>query len=201
MYLCVASLLLSSGHIASAQGAAPVAQAPASTMPASTTSAPVAGEQKGSNAYRLGSGDKVRLTVYNEDTLSGEYEVDGSGNLSIQLVGAIPAAGRTVPEVIAMVTAALKGGGYMLNPSVAMEVLNYRPFYVIGEVKNPGKYAYVSDMTMLNAVALAGGYTYRANKDRVMVIRVSDPERKERPTGPSDLVMPGDILRIPGRFF
>jgi protein involved in polysaccharide export with SLBB domain len=158
-------------------------------------------EIRGANAYILGPGDKVRLTVYNEDTLSGEYEVDGSGNLSIQLVGPIPVKGHTVPEVIAMVVSVLKSGGYMLNPSVAMEVLNYRPFYVMGEVKEPGKYPYVSDMTVLNAVALAGGYTYRAKKDKVVVVRASDPEKKERSANPSEPVLPGDIIRVPERFF
>ena len=218
MYLGVVVLMLSTAQPASSQTAVgpmpPEIGALPPTSPAPGRNAPIAAglpeavaqslatsELKGTTAYRLGSGDKVRLTVYNEDTLSGEYEVDGSGNLSIQLVGAIPAAGRTVPEVIALVITSLKNGGYMLNPSVAMEVLNYRPFYVIGEVKDPGKYAYVSDMNMLNAVALAGGYTYRAKKDKVMVIRSSDPEHKERPVSTSEQVMPGDILRIPERFF
>jgi protein involved in polysaccharide export with SLBB domain len=155
----------------------------------------------GTTSYILGAGDKVRLTVYNEDTLSGEYEVDGTGNLSIQLIGTIAAAGRSVPDVIRLITDRLKGGGYMLNPSVAMEVLNYRPFYVIGEVKAPGKYAYVSDMTVLNAVALAGGYTYRAKKDKVLIVRAADPDKKEKVAAPGDHVGPGDIIRVPERFF
>jgi polysaccharide export outer membrane protein len=181
--------------------------AAAQQLPASPVSqtAPVqalaSAEIKGTAAYRLGSGDKVRVTVYNEDTLSGEYEVDGSGNLSIQLIGTIPAVGKTLPEVTAQVRAALTQGGYMLNPSVAIEVLNYRPFYVIGEIKEPGKYAYVSDMSVLNAVALAGGYTYRAKKDKVLIIRANDPEKKEKTAAPNDEVLPGDIIRVPERFF
>ena len=182
---------------------------PSAAQPPTAVPAPARSEQavlsspelKGTTAYRLGAGDKVRLTVYNEDTLSGEYEVDGSGNLSIQLIGAIPVAGKSVPEVISRIQAVLKDGGYILNPSVAMEVLNYRPFYVIGEVKDPGKYAYVSDMSVLNAVALAGGYTYRARKDKVLIVRADDPDRKEKPAGPADEVRPGDIIRIPERFF
>ncbi|MES2987778.1 MAG: polysaccharide biosynthesis/export family protein [Pseudomonadota bacterium] len=151
-------------------------------------------------AYRLGSGDKVRLTVYNEDTLSGEYEVDGSGNLSIQLIGTISAAGKTLPEVKGVVEARLKDG-YMVNPSIALEVLNYRPFYVLGEVKEPGKYPFVSGMTVLNAIVLAGGYTYRGKKDKAYVIRASDPEKKEIMLGPNSVIMPGDIVRIPERIF
>ena len=151
-------------------------------------------------AYRLGSGDKVRLSVYNDDTLSGEYEVDGSGNLALKLIGVVPAQGRTLPELTAEITAKLRDG-YMRDPSVAVEVLNYRPFYVLGEVKEPGKYAFVSGMTVLNAVALAGGYTYRGRKDSVMVIRASDPDKKEQSALPSDSVMPGDIIRVRERFF
>jgi protein involved in polysaccharide export with SLBB domain len=150
--------------------------------------------------YRLGSGDKVRLTVYNEETLSGEYEVDGSGNLSIQLIGTISAVGKTLPEVKGLIEAKLKDG-YMLNPSVALEVLNYRPFYVLGEVKTPGKYPFVSGMTVLNAIALAGGYTYRGKKDKAYVIRASDPDKKESMVKPNEVVMPGDIIRVPERIF
>lgn len=152
------------------------------------------------DAYRLGSGDRVRLSVYNDDTLSGEYEVDGSGNLALKLIGSVPAQGRTLPELTSAIEARLRDG-YMRNPSVAVEVLNYRPFYVLGEVKEPGKYAFVSGMTVLNAVALAGGYTYRGRKDSVMVIRASDPDKKEQSALPSDSVMPGDIIRVRERFF
>lgn len=152
------------------------------------------------DAYRLGSGDRVRLSVYNDDTLSGEYEVDGSGNLALKLIGSVPAQGRTLPELTSAIEARLRDG-YMRNPSVAVEVLNYRPFYVLGEVKDPGKYAFVSGMTVLNAVALAGGYTYRGKQDRVMIIRATDPAKKEVSAVPSDPVMPGDIIRVRERVF
>ncbi|RVT89899.1 polysaccharide export protein [Sphingomonas crocodyli] len=175
--------------MASAGGSVAAAQAAAS------------GELKGTSGYRLGAGDKVKITVYNEDMLSGQYEISGSGIMSLPLIGEVPVAGRSVPEVIAYLTKTLKDGGYMLNPSVSMEVMNYRPFYVLGEIKDPGKYAYVSDMNVLNAVALAGGYTYRAKKDKALIIRASDPEKKEQVAKPGDQVMPGDIIRIPERFF
>jgi protein involved in polysaccharide export with SLBB domain len=160
----------------------------------------VAAANSDAAAYRLGAGDKVRVTVYNEDTLSGEYEVDGSGNLSLQLIGAISAAGKSVPEVISAIQDKLKDG-YMKNPSVAVEVLNYRPFYVLGEVKEPGKYPYVSGMTVLNAIALAGGHTYRGKKGRAFVIRADDPARKEVRLEDNALIMPGDIVRVPERVF
>ena len=177
--------------VASAPVPAQVAAAPA----------PVSGDLKGTDGYRLVAGDKVKIAIYNEDTLSGQYEISGAGMMSLPLIGEVPVAGRSVPEVIAFLTKTLKDGGYMLNPSVSMEVLNYRPFYVLGEIKDPGKYAYVSDMNVLNAVALAGGYTYRAKKDKVLIIRASDPEKKEQVAKPGDQVMPGDIIRVPERFF
>ena len=173
--------------------------ASASVTPSTSQTGPaVAAVDPG--AYRLGSGDKVRITVFNEESLSGEYEVDGSGTLNLQLIGAINVLGRSIPEVTAIIVGKLKEG-YLQNPSVAIEVLNYRPFYVLGEVKEPGKYPYVSGMSVLNAIALAGGYTYRGKKDRAMVIRASDPEKKEQRVVPNDVIMPGDIIRVPERIF
>lgn len=177
---------------APAASAAPVADG--ATVTPATADAPV------DAAYVLGSGDKVRITVYNEDTLSGEYEVDGSGQLSLQLIGAIKASGLTVPQLTSIIEDKLRQG-YLRNPSVAVEVLNYRPFYVLGEVKEPGKYPFVSGMTVLNAIALAGGYTYRGKKDRAMLIRAKDPAKKEQVVTPSEAVMPGDIIRVPERIF
>lgn len=170
---------------------------PAPVM-AQSDSAPAA--TASGTAYLLGPGDKVRITVYNEETLSGEYEVDGSGTLALQLIGSLHVAGQTVPQITAAIVAKLKEG-YLQNPSVAIEVLNYRPFYVLGEVKEPGKYPYVSGMTVLNAIALAGGYTYRGKKDKALIIRASDPEKKEATVTPTTVVMPGDIIRIPERVF
>ncbi|WP_219822568.1 polysaccharide biosynthesis/export family protein [Sphingomonas montanisoli] len=175
--------------------------APAGSAPLAAAQAAASGPVRGTEGYRLGAGDKVKIAIYNEDMLSGQYEISGAGMMSLPLIGEVPVAGRSVPEVITYLTKTLKDGGYMLNPSVSMEVLNYRPFYVLGEIKDPGKYAYVSDMNVLNAVALAGGYTYRAKKDKVLIIRASDPEKKEQVAKPGDQVMPGDIIRIPERFF
>jgi len=162
--------------------------------PAATTATNV------EDAYRLGSGDKLRITVYDEDALSGEYEVDGSGGLALKLIGMVPAGGKTIAEGTKAIEDKLKEG-YLLKPSVAIEVLNYRPFFVLGEVKEPGKYSYVSGMTVLNAVALAGGYTYRARQNRVVVIRATDPEKKEQTVDQNAVIMPGDIIRVAERFF
>ena len=153
------------------------------------------------SAYQLGSGDKVRLRVYNEETLSGEYEVDGTGSLSVPLIGAVPVAGKSVQEVITAITSALRSGGFMLNPSVSMEVLLYRPFYVLGEVKQPGRYPYVSNMSALNAVALAGGFTYRANRRKVSISRAGNSSGKERKVLVTEPIMPGDVIRVGQRIF
>jgi protein involved in polysaccharide export with SLBB domain len=188
--LAFSALLLVTAQVATAQAATTQAANPQQASPTYSLD----------SAYRLGAGDKLRITVFNEDTLSGEYEVDGSGVLALKLLGIIPAGGRTVPEVTKSIEDKLKEG-YLLNPSVAIEVLNYRPFYVLGEVKEPGKYAYVTGMSVLNAVALAGGYTYRAKQRRVLVIRANDPQKKEEVADQNTVIMPGDIIRVPERFF
>lgn len=160
---------------------------------------PAASSPPVGEAYRLGAGDKLRITVYNEEELSGEYEVDSSGNLSLKLIGAIPAIGRSLPELTKIIEAKLVDG-YLLNPKVAIDVLNYRPFYVLGEVNTPGSYPYVAGITILKAIALAGGYTYRARVNRIELIRANDPGKViyvEEDT----LLLPGDIIRIKERFF
>lgn len=150
--------------------------------------------------YRLDSGDKLRVNVFNEDTISGEYEVDGSGNIAVKLVGTVLAKNKTLAELSHDIEERLKEG-YLKNPQVSIDVLNYRPFYVLGEVKEPGKYAFVNGMTVLNAIALAGGYTYRATENNVIVVRGNDSEHKEHRVDENSAVMPGDIIRVPERFF
>jgi protein involved in polysaccharide export with SLBB domain len=152
------------------------------------------------DAYRLGSGDRVRVTVYGQDDLSGEFEIDGGGQLSLPLIQQVPAAGLTVPELEDVITDALKPD-YLKNPRVSVEVLNYRPFYILGEVKQPGSYPYVNGMTVVNAVALAGGYTYRARENRVTIIRATDPSHTEEPATHDTAVLPGDVIMVPERFF
>lgn len=150
--------------------------------------------------YRLDAGDRLRITVLNEDTITGEYEVSGSGMLSLPLIGTVPARGNSLAQEITLIEDKLRDG-FLKQPSVAVEVVNYRPFYVLGEVKAPGKYPYVSGMTALNAIALAGGYTYRGKTKRVLVIRAGDPQRREQDLPPTTTVMPGDIVRVPERVF
>lgn len=150
-------------------------------------------------AYRLGSGDKLRVTVYGEPNLSGEFDVDGGGFVALPLIGEVQAGGATVREMEKRVEAALEDG-YLVSPRVAIEVANYRPFYIIGEVNNPGRYPYVDGMTVTNAVAMAGGYTYRARQSRAEIQRQGSDDVEDNAKG-STPVMPGDVITIPERFF
>ncbi|MDX2336159.1 MULTISPECIES: polysaccharide biosynthesis/export family protein [Brevundimonas] len=150
--------------------------------------------------YQLDAGDKIRLNVFGEEELSGEFVVSSAGLLSIPLAGDIPAKGRTIQEVQRSVEAALRAG-YILNPQVSAEVLTYRPFYVLGEVNKPGTYPYAAGLTVLNAVATAGGFTYRGDTRRIF-IRRDGSQREEVYKVTSTLqVAPGDTLRIAERLF
>jgi polysaccharide export outer membrane protein len=150
--------------------------------------------------YRLGAGDQVRVTVFGQQDLSGEFTVDGGGVVSLPLIGNVPAGGATVRELSTRIADKLQPD-YLRNPRVNVEVLNYRPFYIIGEVNKPGSYPFVNGMTVINAVALAGGYTYRARANEVMVTRSNDPERKKQRAQHDTVVMPGDVIEVPERFF
>jgi polysaccharide export outer membrane protein len=152
-------------------------------------------------AYMLGSGDKVRVTVFGELDLSGEYQVDGSGVLAFPLVGEVRAAGGTARKLENEIAKKLSSG-YLKNPTVSVEVLTYRPFFILGEVKQPGSYAYKNGLNVLNAVAMAGGYTYRAKSNVWVITRSGDKEYQDREIRNGDFtVLPGDTIVIPERFF
>lgn len=150
--------------------------------------------------YVLGVGDRFRMTVYGEEDLSGDYEVSSTGIASLPLIGNVQAAGQTIRAFEQAVRAKL-AEGYLHDPRVSIQVSNYRPFFILGEVSKPGGYPYVNGMTVLNAVALAGGYTYRADKSGVVIVHANDPNKTEQPVGEEAAVKPGDIIRIPERFF
>ena len=149
--------------------------------------------------YVLGHGDRIRVTVFGHDDLSGEFLVSENQTIAMPLVGVLDFSGATVSEAQQMVVDALKPD-YLLNPRVSIEVLEYRPFYIIGEVNNPGPYPYVNGMTVMEAVALGGGFTYRARTNRVMIIRATDDTREERSIPVTGEVLPGDVVRVTERF-
>ena len=150
--------------------------------------------------YTLGSGDKVRVTVYEEKELSGEFEVTGEGDISMPLIGSVYALNKSARQLERDIEEVLKEG-YLKSPRVSIEVMNYRPFYILGEVQEPGSYPYVNGMTVFNAVALGGGFTYRANKERITIIRASGANQEPQTINPDDVVLPGDVVRVEERFF
>ena len=194
--LTAAALLGALTLAACADGPRPNIQGP---VPSSTTTSGANLPADANLDYRLGSGDKLRVIVFGEPGLSGEFDVSGTGRVSLPLIGQVGAAGLTLSEFEAAVVAKLQDG-YLNNPRVSAEVLNYRPFYIFGEVGNPGQYPYTSGMTILNAVAVAGGYTYRANQERVFITRGEGAE-VAYPASQAVKVLPGDVVRIPERFF
>ncbi len=173
----------------------PAAPTPAATPPAA--GAPTADLL--SNAYKLGSGDRIRLTVFRHEDLSGEFALDGAGNFAMPLIGEVQAYGLTTRELEQRVAEKLKDG-YLVDPQVGIEVLNYRPFYILGEVRSPGSYPYVNGMTVLNAVALAGGFSYRALQDDFLLQRGGSNTAGQEVDGTTPL-LPGDIVTVQERFF
>jgi polysaccharide export outer membrane protein len=150
--------------------------------------------------YKLGSGDKVRVITYGEQELTGEFFVAGDGKVALPLIGDIDALGLTVPQFQAKVEVALKDG-YLKDPKVSVEVLTYRPFYIMGEVKNPGTFPYTNGLTVMNAVATAGGFTYRANEHKVMIRRADTADFVTYRLDPTTPVAPGDTIKIDERLF
>lgn len=151
-------------------------------------------------SYRLGVGDKVRLNVFGEAELSGTFEISSTGQISLPLVGEIPAAGLDVNGLREVAVRQLSNG-YLKNPKLTVEVVAYRPIYVHGEVKSGGEFPFKNGLRLRDAIALAGGYTYRANQGYVVLAR--DGTRQEtRVRMPTEMfVMPGDNIRVPERYF
>ncbi len=181
-------------------GAAPsLAQSDTTVANSGSQSVPAAPSADPST-YRLDTGDQIKLTVYGEDDLSGTYNVDGSGNVRLPLIDSVHAGGLTVSDFEKAVEAKLSQG-FLVNPRVNIEVANYRPFTILGEVNKPGEYPYESGMTVLNAVALAGGYTYRADQDTVYVRRKGSAREDQMPADDKTYVNPGDTVRVAERIF
>jgi polysaccharide export outer membrane protein len=150
--------------------------------------------------YKLDSGDVVRISVFNQPDLSGDYMLDGDGRFSMPLVGSVEAAGLTPAELESRLVD-LYRPDYLVNPRIFIQVMNYRPYYLVGEVQGTGAFPYQAGMTYLTAIANAGGFTYRAKRDHVMVIRADDPAQEEIRMDVEEKVQPGDIIRVEERLF
>ncbi len=152
------------------------------------------------NEYRLGSGDQVKVTVFNEPSLSGLFAVDGQGVISMSLIGEVTAKNLTVRELQREIETKLRNG-YLREPQVSAEVANFRPYYILGEVNRPGEYPYQSGLTVMNAIASAGDFTYRADRRRIAVKSKDGVEERVIQLSPTTTVQPGDTIRIRERFF
>ena len=150
--------------------------------------------------YRLVSADKVRIDVFGEDALGGEFVVNGEGKVALPLIGEVQVAGLTVAQLQDAVAQALSQG-YLNQPRVTAQVLTYRPIYILGEVNRPGEDPYLPGLTVLNAVATAQGFTYRANTRRIFVRRAGSQTEEPLPLTADIRVSPGDTLRIGERYF
>lgn len=147
--------------------------------------------------YRLGSGDKIQITVFGDQSLSGERQVDGTGHFAFPLIGQVKADGLKSTELEALLEKRLKD--YMRDPNVGVQVLSHRPFYIVGEIRKPGSYPYVNGITVINAVAIAGGFTYRAREGSFYIQRPAQKEQIE--AGQATPVRPGDVIIVQERYF
>ena len=150
--------------------------------------------------YRLDSGDQVRVIVFEQTELSQNYTVDSSGKIAIPLAGQVRARGRTTTQLKYAIQSML-GREYVKNPKVSVQVVAYRPFFILGEVENAGQYPYVSNLTVESAVALAGGYSERANQRKIRITRRARGGLVSKNVAPNYLVRPGDTVVVKERWF
>jgi polysaccharide biosynthesis/export protein len=159
------------------------------------------GATRGANApYVLGPGDRLRVKVYNDADMTGEYEVNSSGNISLPLVGDVRATGKTTRQLEQAIIGRMKGQ-ISQDPKVNVEISAYAPFYIFGEVRKAGEYPFRPGLTVADAVAMASGFTYRANEDKIYVRHAGSPVERVVPVGVPAPVFPGDNIRVAERYF
>ncbi len=176
--------------------------AAAGALGASPLEAPGVVEAPGprSASYRLDTGDKLRVIIFGETRLSGDFVVADDGKVAFPLVGAVPAAGLSVDAFADRLRSRL-ADGYLKDPRVSAEVEAYRPFYILGEVQKPGEYPFITGLTVMNAVATAGGFSYRANTRLVLIRHAGADKGSATRLTLSTPVDPGDTILIRERFF
>lgn len=150
--------------------------------------------------YVINSGDTLRITVFGEPDLSGDFTVDASGQLNLALIGPVTVSNLTADQARIKIHDAYLDG-YLRHPDVAVEIIAFRPFFILGEVNQPGSYDYVPGMNVLNAIALGGGLTYRGDEDDIEILRGHDTDRITLPATLATIVLPGDIIRVAERYF
>ena len=183
--------------VVSPTAAPPAVATPAQAVPAQPAGQPAAAPQSASDdGYVLGINDRVRVLVFGEASLSGEFLVDSTGRLAMPFIGEIMAAGLTRRALEEMLEKKLSQEEILLDPRVSVDLLNFRPYYILGEVTKPGEYPYTTGLNVFNAVATAGGFTTLANQTRVMIKRQGEETEKEYSLLSPVVVQPGDTLRI-----
>jgi polysaccharide export outer membrane protein len=155
----------------------------------------------GGPPWPLGVGDRLRVIIFEQNQLGGEFRIGDDGAISLPLAGRVEIAGLTPIEAEKLITGRLSSHGIVKEPQVNIEVLHYRPIYVYGEVRQPGAYEFTGKLLVVNALSLAGGYTYRARKDGMTVIRDADPARNAILVTETTPVGPGDVIYVPERWF
>ena len=150
--------------------------------------------------YHLDAGDRLRVVVYGQEGLTNTYSISAGGTITMPLIGSVPARGRTPQGLAADITARLRNG-FIREPSVAVEVESYRPFFILGEVQAPGQYPYVPNMTVESAVAIAGGFSPRARKDRVTITHTDAAGTSRAIVPPGTPLSPGDTVLVGERWF
>jgi polysaccharide export outer membrane protein len=151
-------------------------------------------------AYHLDAGDRLRVVVYGQEGLTNTYAIDAGGSITMPLIGSVPARGRTTAGLAAAISAKLRAG-FIRDPSVAVEIEAYRPFFILGEVAAPGQYPYVPNMTVESAVAIAGGFSPRARRDSVTVTHTDASGTARFVVPPGSPISPGDTVLVSERWF
>lgn len=168
--------------------------------PKTDTDAKTAALLKELNNYQVGPGDELKIDVYGEPDLSISTKLSDTGSISYPLLGDLKVQGKTAIQIGEIITNRLKEG-YIVNPSVSVNVITYRQFFINGEVKNPDGYAYQPGLTLRKAIALAGGVTERASSSKITVIHENDTDKKPKSISLDDVLRPGDIITVPQSFF
>src|ERR1700686_4093710 len=151
-------------------------------------------------AYKLDAGDKLRVVVYGQEGLTNTYAIDAGGSITMPLIGSVPARGRTPGGLASEISAKLRNG-YIRDPSVAVEIESYRPFFILGEVAAPGQYPYVPNMSVESAVAIAGGFSPRALRDRVTLTHTGNSGSMRMVVPLGTAISPGDTVLVGERWF
>lgn len=198
--LIMVAALAASGCALINERAAALPQYGLQNTPAATSAGDAQASPAKRGAYRLDSGDRLRIIVFGQRELSGEYAIDSAGTIAMPLIGLIRARGLTAAEFQNRITSQL-GATFLRDPSVIVEVINYRPFFILGEVNNAGQYPYITGLTVQTAVAIAGGYTYRAEQDYAEVTRQHEGRIIHGEATPNTPIYPGDTINIVERYF